>query len=219
MADIQSLNALLRVVHLLDALYARALAEPELLYEETPERAAVQAIRPHLAAHATRLQALGATRAAPTQAQIDWTGAGGKRNGPFDPFVYVDDFLRLAQPLEDLAVRAALGAWEAQGDDTPAAAAVAGMLGAHARHAARIRQLRDLVSFIDVKPWVTDAYAGYDFDDPSLGDVVKPVYAGEDNRVQPPFTFPQGDTASTEAFDEPLAADVVDAFTSRFVTG
>lgn len=219
MADIRSLDVLLRVIHLLDALYARALDGPELLYEDTPERAAVQAVRPHLAAHAARLRALGATRAAPAEGSIDWTGGGGREDGPFAPFVYVDDLLRLAQPLEDLAVRAALGAWEAQGDDAQAAAALAGMLGTHARHAARIRQLRDVVSFVDVKPWVTDTYPGYDFgDDAALLQAVAPIYAGEDNRVQPPFTFREGDTASTEAFDEPVAADVVDAFTSRFVT-
>lgn len=218
MADTQSLNALLRAVHLLEALYARGLAAPGLLAAGSAERAAAETIRGHLAGHAGALRALGATRPAPAVGSVDFTGGRGSGNGPFSPFASVDGFLRLAQPLEDLAVRAALGALEAQGADAAAARAVAAMLGAHARHAARVRQLREAVSFIDVKPWVTGGYAGYDLAfEPAYAGLVAAVYGGEENRAQPPFTFPEHDAASTEAFDEPLSAQAVDAATSAFV--
>lgn len=238
MADVNALNLLLRVTELLDALHAFGLADPFLLPDGSPERAASDRIRAHLRGHAERLRALGATADAPAPETIDWTGGGGSFAGPFQ-LVFFDgwELSRVMQLLHDLAVRAFLGQMTALAADPAAYEAVLRMHSAAARHAAQVRWNRQLAGYTDAKPWITGAMPGFDFSlfppmeegAPSQQDVAAMVYgaddqsgtapaasSGEDNRVQGRITLP-AEPASSEAYDEPLAADQVAAVLALFV--
>lgn len=238
MADVNALNLLLRVTDLLDALHAFGLGDPMLLPEGSPERAASERIRQHLQGHAARLRALGATAEAPSADAIDWTGGGGSFAGPFQ-LVFFDgwEFSRVMQLLHDLSVRAWLGQMEALAADPAAYEPAVRMHAAAARHAAQVRWNRQRAELTDAKPWITGAQPGFDFSlfppagegAPSQLDVAAMVYgaddqsgtapaasSGEDNRVQGRVTLP-AEPASSEAYDEPLAADKVAAVLALFV--
>ncbi|WP_420127237.1 hypothetical protein [Longimicrobium sp.] len=232
MADVNALNLLLRVTDVLDALHAFGQQDPMLLPEGSPERAASERIRQHLRGHAARLRALGATAPAPAAEAIDWTGGGGSFAGPFQ-LVFFDgwELSRVMQLLHDLAVRAFLGQLEALAVDPAAYQAVLRMHAAAARHTAQVRLNRQRAELTDAKPWITGAQPGFDFSlfppseegAASQLDVAAMVYgaddqtgtapatsAGEDNRVQGRVTLP-AEPASSEAYDEPLAAEKVTA--------
>lgn len=238
MADTNALNLLLRVTELLDALHAFGLADPLLLPEGSPERAASERIQTHLRGHAARLRSLGATAAAPEVEAIDWSAGGGSMSGPFQ-LVFFDgwELSRVMQLLHDLSVRAYLGQMEALAADAAAYETVARMHAAAARHAAQVRWNRRLAEYTDAKPWISGAQPGFDFDlfppaeegAPSQLDIAAMVYgvddqtgtapaasAGEDNRVQGRVTLP-AEPASSEAYDEPLAAAKVSAVLDLFL--
>jgi hypothetical protein len=237
-ADVNALNLLLRVTEVLDALHAFGLQDPALLPEGSPERAASERIRQHLQGHAARLRALGATADPPAAETIDWTAGGGSFAGPF-PLVFFDawELSRVMQLLHDLSVRAWLGRMEALAADPPAYDVAARMHAAAARHAAQVRWSRQRVELTDAKAWITGAQPGFDFslfppaEEGALSqlDIAALVYgaddqsgtapaasSGEDNRVQGRLTLP-AEPASSEAYDEPLAAEAVSAVLALFV--
>jgi hypothetical protein len=237
-ADVNALNLLLRVTDLLDALHAFGLGDPMLLPEGSRERAASERIQAHLRGHAARLRALGATAKAPAADAIDWTGGGGSFAGPFQ-LVFFDgwELSRVMQLLHDLSVRAWLGQMDALAADPAAYEAAARMHAAAARHAAQVRWNRQVAEYTDARPWISGAAPGFDFSlfppaeegAPSQLDVAALVYgvddqsgtapavsAGEDNRVQGRVTLP-AEPASSEAYDEPLAAERVAAVLDLFL--
>ncbi|HYW13369.1 MAG TPA: hypothetical protein VE871_15525 [Longimicrobium sp.] len=238
MADVNALNLLLRVTDLLDALHAFGLQDPVLLPEGSPERVASERIRAHLRGHAERLRALGATADAPAADAIDWTAGGGSFAGPFQ-LVFFDgwELSRVMQLLHDLSVRAWLGQMDALAADPAAYEAGVRMHATAARYAAQVRWNRQAAELTDAKPWITGAQPGFDFSlfppaeegAPSQLDVAAMVYgvddqsgtapaasSGEDNRVQGRVTLP-AEPASSEAYDEPLAAEKVAAVLTLFV--
>jgi hypothetical protein len=230
MADHASLDRALRATWLLDELYARGF-ELEELEEDTPEGEAALAIRAHLAGHAQALRAAGATAERPEE--FDFSAGGGSGGGPFWTFDSTPDLLKTAQLLHDLLVRIHLHVVSTRGDGA-ARRGAAELLAAAAAHAARIRQLRRTRFWLDVKPWISDVYPGYDFEFDEADDgpysqyqVAELVYgaepsvrtaatAGEDNRTHAGVVIPEGD-ASTEAFDEPIAPATADTVLALFL--
>jgi hypothetical protein len=232
-----NLNHLLRLALLTEELYGRALEEEDLLEEGTPEHAAARLILSHQAAHAAQLRGLGASVQGPAPGEADFTAGGTSApgEGPFEePLAEIDDFLKVAQLLEDLAVRAYQGQLEAMRGNPGAYAVLLRMHAVKARHAAQIRRLRERVSYAFLKPWITEVDPGDDFwDDPAPSgmsqiDVAELVYGaptpdaqaattGEDNRVQGPVTFQPTEDAYTEAYDEPMTAAQVEAVLTLFL--
>ena len=232
MANPEALNRMLRVAYLLDELYARALASATLLPAGTPLRAAVQLIRAHKAGHVAQLLAAGGTLARPAASAFDFSGGGAPgAAGPFpNTFTQSAELLRVAQLLEDTAVRAYKGELDALRGG-PALALAARLQAATARHAAKVRSLRAVPG---LKPWITGATPGGGFSTVVVGGRSQAAAAalvygtpntaanapaatpGEDNRVQGPITFP-ADPRSTEAFDEPMTAEQAVAVAALFL--
>jgi hypothetical protein len=231
MADIASLNRALRATLLLDTLYREGVEE-EVLEEDTPEGELALVVRRQLAGHAAALRSAGASTSPPQE--VDLTGGAGSGAGPFFTLESPDDLLRTAQLLHDLLVRIHLHAFAAQGADAALRARLAEVLATAASHAARVRELRATLSFVDVKPWVTDVYPGFDFEDEEPEDgplsqfeIAERVYGrepvastatttGEDNRTHAGIAIPEGDR-STEAFDEPIAPATADTVLALFL--
>jgi hypothetical protein len=114
-------------------------------------------IAKHEAAHVAFLKAaiaaLGGAPITYTGAEFDFTGGNGSGTGPFstaksDPVV----LLALAQVLEDTGVRAYKGQLDKLIDDKQTLTSVMRIHSVEARHAARIRRLRNVT---DLKPWIT----------------------------------------------------------------
>ena len=129
-------------------------------------------------------------------------------NGAFDTFSNYQTFLLLSQGFEDTGVRAYKGQAGALIDNNALLEYALQIHSVEARHASQVRRMRM------EKGWITNA-----------GDVNSPiaaVYAGEDNTVQGGVdltsALPQYSKASiTEAFDEPLTMDEVNAIAGLFI--
>lgn len=156
------------------------------------------------------------------------TGAGGTpvdqptfdftAGGMFNPFGDYAQLLVLSQGFEDTGVRAYKGQAanlrpEVTGDDGALLTAALQIHSVEARHASQIRRLRGQ------KGWITSD--NYDAGVPAaVGDA---VYVREDNTVQGGvnlsgmFNNFGGNDAVTEAYDEPLTMDEVNAIASLFI--
>ena len=119
----------------------------------------LQQIAKHEAAHVALLRAAiaaaGGSAATYTGAEFDFTGGNGSGAGPFadaqrDPAV----LLALAQVLEDTGVRAYKGQVELLMGDKAVLTTAMRIHAVEARHAARIRRLRNVT---DLKPWITSS--------------------------------------------------------------
>lgn len=117
----------------------------------------LQQIAKHEAAHVAFLRAqittLGGAPVTYTGAEFDFTGGNGTGTGPFaaaksDPAV----LLALAQVLEDTGVRAYKGQADKLMEDDEVLTAALRIHSVEARHAARIRRLRNVTG---LKPWIT----------------------------------------------------------------
>lgn len=129
-------------------------------------------------------------------------------NGSFDPFNNYQQFLALSQAFEDTGVRA----YKGQAPFIPIKDVLTAALQIHsveARHAARVRRLRD------EKGWITGSDRG------SLPAVTQRIYSNEDRVMQGGVDVttitPVGSDGITEAFDEPLNRSEVRIIASMFL--
>jgi Ferritin-like domain len=201
-ADILAvLNFALTLEYLENSFYQTGLGSGVIPSQDLP---IFQTIGTHEAAHVSLLTnaitAGGGTPAA--EPTFDFTA-----NGTFpNPFTDYAIFQALSQAFEDTGVRAykgQAGALMANNDILTTALQIHSV---EARHASAVRRLRGQ------KGWIT----GNQTDLPSAA---APVYAGEENTTQGGVNvapFGTADSAS-EAFDEPLTMDQVNAIASLFI--
>jgi hypothetical protein len=204
--------------------------------------ASLRQIRKHEVAHVAFLKAaitaLGGAPATYTGAEFDFTGGNGTGTGPFasvksDPVF----LLAIAQMFEDVGVRAYKGQLDKLMSDEPTLTAALRIHSVEGRHAARIRQLRNLGP---VKPWIinldvtnaTPAVATITFPASVTGTaltagnaIVARAYVRENNTIHNGTDMAGlgsntgGSAGVTEAFDEPLTYDDVIFVIKDFVIG
>jgi len=153
----------------------------------------------------------------------DFTVGSGTHVGSYSPFTNKADFFAVVVHLEDLAVRAYLGALGSFVGDTHSTT-IAQLHSTEARHAAQMRRLQGDVT---TEPYMPTSW------DNTVGTLDQAVYGpattvfdvngnpalstGEDNRIEATSYFPQGiDTYDGTPFDEPLSATNVLAATAFF---
>ncbi len=153
---------------------------------------------------------------------IDYTGGYGAGTGPFQKvFQDFEQFLNLAQCLEDVSVRAYKGQISIFMVHSDFMQTLLRAHSSEARIAAKVRMMRrDLPGSTPLlEPWVRG-------DQSHLPDVFfENFYSGEANTTQMGFAIPGingmpvNHHAATEAFDEPLPADRVMAVVQKFFAG
>lgn len=207
----------LTLEHFEAAFYTQALkssggADFSGSVQATLDKAAITIISGHENSHVTFLKGVIGADAVGPKASYDWTASGNFPN-PFLPGNYAA-FLAVAECLEDTGVRAYKG-------QAPALIGQGGVLEAaldihsvEARHAAKIRYMRNQNGF-SIKPWITGG------NDSGVANAAA-VYAGEENVIQAGITITGINgaavtvNAATESFDEPLTTDQVLAIVKPF---
>ncbi|MGI9037711.1 MAG: ferritin-like domain-containing protein [Gemmatimonadota bacterium] len=197
---IDVLNFALTLEYLENDFYIAGLAADPLI--PMTDRSIFQTIQMHEQVHVDFLETtLGAQATAkPT---FDFTAGGS-----FDPFNDYPTFRLLAQAFEDTGVRAYKGQAPALIDNDMFLSAALTIHSVEGRHAARVRRLNGL------QGWIPGAQ-------PGAADAVAPVYAGEDTVVQLGInimtTAGVSSDSATEAFDEPLTMEQVNAIAGQFI--
>lgn len=135
--------------------------------------------------------------------EFDFTAGGA-----FDTFDNYDTFLLLSQGFEDTGVRAYKGQAGALIDNNALLEYALQIHSIEARHASQVRRMRG------EKGWISG--------NGDQSSPIAPVYAGEANTVQGGVdlgaAFTQYSNESiTEAFDEPLTMDEVNAIAGLFI--
>ncbi|HEX8427746.1 ferritin-like domain-containing protein [Hymenobacter sp.] len=226
---LDSLLLALRLERLQNAFYTRALNAPASFFpSDASVRASLVKIQAHQQQHAALLARLIASSNGdvPTQPNYDFTGSKNNTQAALFPnaFTDFDQFLRLAQLLEDTGVGAYKGLVEFLIQDNYILQTALQLHSTESRHATRIRTIRRQRGAV-VKPWPSPADA-----DITVAGKTAVVYATEHATTQllPNYTsvpfrlLPIGSgpnllTQSVpEAFDEPLAADSVDGVLNLF---
>ena len=228
---LDSLQLALRLEQLQHAFYTRALAAPASFFPDASFRASIVKMQVHQQQHVALLTRLvtASNGDVPTPPSYDFTGSKNNTQAALFPnlFTDFDQFLRLAQLLEDTGVRAYKAVVEFLLQDNYSLQTVLQLHSTEARHATRIRTMRRLRGAA-VKPWPSPTDA--DITTAGKTDV---VYATEHITNQlvfqsPNFTsvpfrlLPIGSGANLltqsvpEAFDEPLAAEDADTLLSLF---
>jgi hypothetical protein len=148
---------------------------------------------------------------------FDFTGGNGSGNGPFaDVFTNYSTFLGVAQAFEENGVRAYKGqATNLMGNNDILEAALR-IHSVEGRHVAHLRKMRTDRGFANLKPWITGTAN-------ALPAAAQAIYQGEDNTLQSniQITGINGTTvsaaAASEAFDEPLTRQQVEAILDPFI--
>ncbi len=167
--------------------YIEALQQEDLIPGDT--RSVFETIQGHEQEHVQFLEEqLGGQKA--RQPDFDFT-AGGM----FAPFDDYKTFLLLSQAFEDTGQRAYRGQAPNLAEAPDVLTAALTIHSVEARHAARVRRLRELSG------WIPQTQ-------PGVPAAVKPVYAGMDETTKYGVDVPKVSTVGarqvTEAFDEPL---------------
>jgi rubrerythrin len=202
---VEVLNFVLTLEYLEDEFYRAGLdADSAGNLDLGDSRAVFQQIAKHEAAHVALLQGLLGADAAP-RPSFDFTAGGSFP----DVFTNSATFIALAQGLEDAGVRAYKGQLVSLMSNPEALTTALRIHSVEARHAAEVRRLA--LSPGD-KGWITLAENSV----PALD----PVYAGEEVTTQAGVDLTQFGTAeaASEAFDEPLTREQVEAVASLFIT-
>jgi hypothetical protein len=228
---LDSLQLIVRLEQLQNAFYSRALtATTGFFPADASFRASIVKIQAHQQQHVALLtRTISASNGdTPTLPTYDFTGSKNNTQAALFPNVFsnFDEFLRLAQLLEDASVRAYKATVEFLVQDNYILQTVLQLHSTEARHAARIRTMRRLRGAV-VKPWPSPADA-----DITVAGRTAVVYATEHATTQllpapnnTPILFrllPIGSGANLltqsvpEAFDEPLAAAEAEALISVF---
>ena len=129
-------------------------------------------------------------------------------DGAFDTFSNYQTFLLLSQGFEDTGVRAYKGQAGALIDNNALLEYALQIHSIEARHAAQVRRMRG------EKGWITG--------DGDQNSPIAAVYAGEANTIQAGVDLSAAFTkysneSITEAFDEPLSMDEVNAIAALFI--
>lgn len=228
---LDSLQLAVRLEQLQNAFYSRALTAPASFFPpDASFRASIVKMQAQQQQHVALLtRVIAASNGdAPTLPTYDFTGSKNNTQAPLFPNVFsnFDEFLRLAQLLEDTSVRAYKAAVEFLVRDNYILQTALQLHSTEARHAARIRTMRRLRG-ATVKPWPSPTDA-----DITVAGKTAVVYATEHATTQllpaPTYTpipfrlLPIGSGANLltqsvpEAFDEPLTADEADTFLNLF---
>lgn len=139
---------------------------------------------------------------------FDFSGGPGGLN--LDTFENYETFMALSQGFEDTGVRAFKGQAGALANDNTLLTYALQVHSVEARHASQVRRMRD------EKGWITK-------NESTLPPTFDAIYAGEENTIQGgvqlsgAFDDFGGDNALTEAFDEPLTMDDVNAIGGIFI--
>lgn len=153
---------------------------------------------------------------------FDFTGGRGQGNGPFADVLSNDaTFFAVAQAFEETGVRAYKGQAGNLMSSKPILTAALDIHSVEARHVSHIRMIRNTQFGVNIKPWITGVTSGIP------GTATQPTYVGEDNTLQSTVnivSLPNKATganitpnAATEAFDEPLTRQAVEAILSNFI--
>ncbi|MDF7813255.1 ferritin-like domain-containing protein [Hymenobacter sp. YC55] len=226
---LDSLLLALRLERLQNAFYTQALTAPASFFPaDTSIRASIVKMQAHQQQHAALLVRLISTSNGdvPAQPRYDFTGSKNNTQAALFPSVFTnfDDFLTLAQLLEDTSVRAYKAMVEFLVQDNYILQTALQIHSTESRHATRIRMIRRQRG-ATVKPWPSPADA-----DITVANKTAVVYATEHATTQlladytsVPFRLlPIGSGANIltesvpEAFDEPLAADSVEGLLNLF---
>lgn len=198
------LNYALTLEHLEYRFYQTAVDTSGLIPGE--DMPVFEQIRKHEEAHVNFLQTvINDTLGGDPVAEPDFDFTAG---GTFDPFNNFAQFMALSQAFEDTGVRAYKGqAGAAQPNDTILTAALQ-IHSVEARHASQVRRMRGS------KGWITQ--------DNGITGVPQAdaVYAGEGNTMQAidvTSVTDVGADAITEAWDEPLSMNEVNAIAGLFI--
>ncbi|MBC8085018.1 MAG: ferritin-like domain-containing protein [Hymenobacter sp.] len=229
---LDSLLLALRLERLQNAFYSRALTSPATFFPpDASFRASIVKMQAHQQQHAALLTRLITTSNGdvPAQPGYDFTGSKNSTQAALFPNVFsdFDEFLRLAQQLEDAGVRAYKAIVEFLVQDNYVLQTTLQLHSTEARHAARLRTMRRQRTAV-VKPWPSPADA-----DITVAGKTAVVYATEhattqllqlgSNYTAVPFRLlPIGSgpniltNSVPEAFDEPLSAAEVDGLLNLF---
>lgn len=197
------LNFALTLEYLERNFYQKALDTNGLI--EPADKVVFQTILQHEKAHVELFKAALGPNAI-DEPTFDFSG------GDLELPTFTDyaTFLTLAQGFEDTGVRAFKGQAGALANDNDLLTYALQVHSVEARHASQIRRMRDH------KGWITK----------NINDLpapFAPIYAGEQNTKQGGvelsgmFAAYGGDDALTEAFDEPLTMDEVNAIGGIFI--
>lgn len=218
---LDSLQLAVRLEQLQNAFYSRALsAGPGFFPADASFRSSIVKMQAQQQQHVALLTRVitASNGDVPTLPNYDFTGSKNNTQAALFPSVFsnFDEFLRLAQLLEDTSVRAYKGAVEFLVQDNYILQTALQLHSTEARHATRIRLMRRQRGAV-VKPWPSPADA-----DITVAGKTAVVYATEHATTQllpapanTPILFrllPIGSGANLltqsvpEAFDEPLAA-------------
>lgn len=206
------LNFALTLEYLESEFYLTALGIPGFI--DPTETASFTLIQQHEAAHVnfltTTITSLSGTPV--TKPEFDFTGKGIFPN----VFTNYEMFLAVAQTFEDTGVRAYKGQVTGLMSNKDVLTAALQIHSVEARHAAHVRYIRRKTgASTEEKPWITSNST----DD--IGAVVQSTYVGEDNVTQLRIILPTLENVSnrvaTEAFDEPLSMDDINAIIDQFI--
>jgi len=229
---LDSLQLALRIEQLQNALYVRALAAPATFFPtDASFQSSVVKMQAHQQQHATLLTRLitASNGTVPAPATYDFTGSKNNTQAALFPNVLTDfnQFLQLAQLLEDTGVRAYKAMTEFLSADDYVLQTALQLHSTEARHAARIRVMRrQRGAVVEAWPSPTDSSI-------TVAGKTDVVYATENattqlvflnaNYMAVPFRLlPIGSGANLltesvpEAFDEPLTADAVEGLLDQF---
>lgn len=211
------LNFALTLEFLEDEYYVQGLETPGLIPEDG--RAVYEQISKHESAHVDLLiaaiESLGGQPVA--KPEFDFTAGG-----TFNPFEDYHVYLALSQGFEDTGVRAYKGqAGNLMGSGSILTTALQ-IHSVEARHAAQVRRLRGFYNGQNDPPaWIEFGRTDV--------DALKPVYRGENNRLQlgirvDQLENPEGvspapitQETATESYDEPLTMEEVLAIAGLFI--
>jgi hypothetical protein len=228
---LDSLQLAIRLEQLQNAFYSRALTSAAGFFPaDASFRSSIVKMQAHQQQHVALLtRVISASNGdVPTLPTYDFTGSKNNTQAALFPNVFsnFDEFLRLAQLLEDTSVRAYKAAIEFVVQDNYTLQTALQLHSTEARHAARIRTMRRLRGAV-VKPWPSPTDA-----DITVAGRTAVVYATEHATTQllpapanTPIPFqllPIGSGANLltqsvpEAFDEPLAAAEVEVIIGLF---
>ena len=210
-AIVDILNFALTLEYLESEFYATALGRPGFI--DATETASFTLIQQHQAAHVnfltTTITSLGGTPA--TKPEFDFTGKGLFPN----VFSNYEQFLAVAQTFEDTGVRAYKGQVTGLMSNKDILTAALQIHSVEGRHAAHVRYIRRKGGNTEEKPWITSNSTD------GIGHAVESTYVGEDNVTQLGIVLTTLQNVSsrvaTEAFDEPLSMDDVNAILSQYI--
>lgn len=194
------LNFALTLERLENAYYEQGLEADNLIPDDA--RSVFETIQGHEADHVEFLEEQLGDQAGEAP-QLDFT-AGGM----FTPFEDYEQFLLLSQAFEDTGQRAYRGQAPNLAGSPDVLTAALTIHSVEARHAARVRRLRELTG------WIPQSQ-------PAVPAAVKAVYAGMGQTEKYGVDVVQVSTVGakqvTEAFDEPLTKDEVLAIVKPFL--